>query len=179
MIDCRQANNLFDVYLDGELGGSLTTELHAHVLACDDCRLELALHKAGGDVVAADRARPQLSGDFTDRVIASWKRQRAQAPARRRIIPLWVGPAAAAAAVLALVVLTLNNSWPAQTYVDSAVIDVRPQPDVVSVYREPSAESPPGIDGTEAPDETAEPAALPEDPDASLLFELSDVLPAR
>ena len=67
MIDCRQANNLFDVYLDGELGGSLTTELHAHVLACDDCRLELALHKAGGDVVAADRAASTECGLYRSR----------------------------------------------------------------------------------------------------------------
>ena len=179
MIDCRQANNLFDVYLDGELGGSLTSELHAHVLACDDCRLGLALHRASGDVVAADRARPQLSMDFTDRVIAAWKRQRTAVAARRRIIPLWLGPAAAAAAVLALAVLTLNSSWPARTYVDSAVIDVRPKPEVVTVLTESSAEPTPVVMGTEALGEAAELPALPEDPAISPLFELSDALPAR
>ncbi len=102
MITCRDANQLFDRYLDGELPVSLQTELHAHRLSCASCQDELAMHEVCGDVIALDRREPRLSEGFTDRVLLARRHPLAGPRRRWGRIALFVGPPLAAAASIAL-----------------------------------------------------------------------------
>lgn len=70
MITCEQAQHLFDAYLNGELSASFTTELDAHRLECDACRHRLTLLEACANVVHLDTSEPQVTDDFTDRLMA-------------------------------------------------------------------------------------------------------------
>jgi anti-sigma factor RsiW len=109
MIECRQANNLIDAYLNEELSASWTAELHAHLIACPRCSRELALLDACGDVIATDRIGPVPSDGFADRVLAASREMLAQGARARRRRPFsaWAGAGLAAAAVLALMALPL------------------------------------------------------------------------
>lgn len=117
-MDCSQAKSLFNAYLDEELSGSLAAEFAAHKLQCAACRRELALLEVMGHVVATDRTAPELSADFTDRLMACAtalppaKRR----PWRRRLLYIG-GPLAAAACVL----LAVNLFQPPQKQVLSGV----------------------------------------------------------
>lgn len=99
-MQCEQARQLFDAYLDGELSPSLATELGAHRLRCADCRQALALLEVSGHILRSDRDSVQASDDFTDRLLACVD----SAPKwRRRVLnTLYVGGPLAAAAVIAL-----------------------------------------------------------------------------
>ncbi len=66
-MNCEQARNLFDAFLDQSLSGSLATEFGAHRLACNQCRRELALLEVAGHVIAADSEAPLIGDEFTDR----------------------------------------------------------------------------------------------------------------
>ncbi len=99
---CNQARNLFDVYLDGELAGSLATELAAHRVACAACRRELALMEVAGHVICVDSDGPTLSNEFSDRLLACIDEPPSGSFLRFRKVVLWTGGALAAAAVLAL-----------------------------------------------------------------------------
>src|SRR3989304_8646935 len=70
MITCQQAQNLFEGYLNDELSSTLTAEWDAHRLECPSCRHHLTLMEACGNVVRLDLSEPQVSGDFTDRLLA-------------------------------------------------------------------------------------------------------------
>lgn len=109
MIECRQANNLIDAYLNEELSASWTAELHAHLIACPRCSRELALLDACGDVIATDRIGPVPSDGFADRVLAASREMLSQGARARRRGPfsVWAGAGLAAAAVLALIALPL------------------------------------------------------------------------
>ena len=103
-MDCQQARNLFDAYLDGELSPALETELAAHRLNCPDCRHALALLEVVGHVVGADADHdPGLDDEFTHRLLGCLQQSQ---PVQR---PIWVrswfvgGSLLAAAAALALV----------------------------------------------------------------------------
>ena len=69
-MNCEQARQLFDAYLDGELNESLATELGAHRIKCSDCRRHLALMEVSGHIVASDSGLIQMDEGFTDRLIA-------------------------------------------------------------------------------------------------------------
>ncbi len=69
-MNCEQARQLFDAYLDGELNGSLATELGAHRIKCSDCRRHLALMEVSGHIVASDSGLNEMDERFTDRLIA-------------------------------------------------------------------------------------------------------------
>ena len=102
-MNCTQAQELFNTYLDGDLTGSLATEFAAHKLHCPACRRELALLEVTGHVISADTASPLLSDEFTERLLSLT----ISAPVpwyRRRRLLLRVGAPLAAAACLALVV---------------------------------------------------------------------------
>lgn len=99
---CNQARNLFDVYLDGELAGSLATELAAHRVACAACRRGLALMEVAGHVIRVDSDGPTLSDGFSDRLLACIDEPPSGSFLRFRKVVLWTGGALAAAAVLAL-----------------------------------------------------------------------------
>ncbi len=99
---CSQARNLFDVYLDGELSGSLGTELAAHRVACGACRRELALMEVAGHVIRVDSDGPTLSNGFSDRLLACMDEPSSASFLRFRKVVLWAGGGLAAAAALAL-----------------------------------------------------------------------------
>lgn len=125
-MNCKQARNLFDAYLNGELSPALETELGAHRLQCSDCRHELALLEVVGHVVGADSEdEPALDDAFTDRLIACLD-ERKVAPSRSRWRPtiLWGGGLAAAAAI---------------TIAFTALLS-RPQPQVLGVRHRTNAE---------------------------------------
>jgi hypothetical protein len=101
MINCRDAEHLFDRYLDGELSPSLTTELHAHRLHCADCQTELSILEACGDVIGLDAREPTLNGSFTDRVMMAYRVENSRRQRRWRRVAMWAGlPASLAASVL-------------------------------------------------------------------------------
>jgi len=99
-MQCHQARQLFDAYLDGELSPSLATELGAHRLSCPDCRQALALLEVSGHILRSDRDPVQAPEDFTDRLLACVD----TAPLwRKRVFnALYIGGPLAAAAVIAL-----------------------------------------------------------------------------
>lgn len=100
---CEQARQLFDTYLDGELSGSLATELGAHRVHCAECRRALALLEVSGQIIAADRAPDALGEDFSDRLLACVKPRAFPWTQRlRRRLYIAVPLAAAAVIVLAL-----------------------------------------------------------------------------
>lgn len=103
-MDCSQAKSLFNAYLDAELSGSLAAEFAAHKLQCAACRRELALLEVMGHVLATDRSAPELTPDFTDRLMACAAELPPAKPRpwRRRLLYVG-GPLAAAACVLVAV----------------------------------------------------------------------------
>ncbi len=106
-MNCDQAKNLFDAYLDGELSGPLETELAAHRLHCASCRHELALMEVAGHVISAD-ADPshRLDDGFTDRLLACIETgpDGSVHSANRR---WWIGGSALAAAAAIVIVCTM------------------------------------------------------------------------
>jgi hypothetical protein len=97
---CEEAQQLFDAYLNGELAGSLATELGAHRVECSDCRRALALMEVSGQIIASDRDPVALSSDFTERLLAC-----VETPTVSKSRVLWrrmyvAGPLAAAAVVV-------------------------------------------------------------------------------
>jgi len=91
-MNCSDAEQLFDAYLDGELGGSLRLEFDAHRLRCQTCQRKLALLEACEAVLSSAHREPDLSADFTDRVMAEITARASQRP-RRLNRPLRVAAA--------------------------------------------------------------------------------------
>ncbi len=100
-MDCKQACQLFDAYLDGELSARLATEFGAHRVRCPECRRALALLEVAGHVIGSDEDPVTLRAGFSERLLACM-----EAPGRRwrRFLPrvLYIGGPLAAAAVIAL-----------------------------------------------------------------------------
>ena len=139
MIDCDQAQNLFDSYLNDEISSSWTAELHAHAVSCGSCRRELSLLKACGDVIARDAVAPMPSANFTDSVMAATATVRGRTARRNRwrSLSVWggAGATAAAAAIMLWVtplgsvpqgrVLSENVDGPSQQTFEPALFPVR------------------------------------------------------
>ena len=70
MISCEHTQNLFEAYLNDELAPSLVMEVDAHCLDCPSCRQQLGLMEACGNVVCLDTSEPNVSNDFTGRLMA-------------------------------------------------------------------------------------------------------------
>lgn len=107
MISCEHAQNLFDAYLNDELSPHLQAELDAHRLECSICRQQLTLMEACANVVHLDADEPQVSGDFTDRLMAILEEDRSarntlQISRKLRIAGGLLGIAAAIAVVVAM-----------------------------------------------------------------------------
>ncbi len=101
-MNCQQAGNLFDAYLDGELSASLETELAAHRLQCAACRQELALLEVAGHVIAVDSdSETPLDEAFTERLLACIEPAAANA-ARIWYRRWWISGVTLAAAALAI-----------------------------------------------------------------------------
>lgn len=112
-MQCEQARQLFDAYLDGELSPSLATELGAHRLRCPDCRQALALLEVSGHILRSDRDSVRASDDFTDRLLACVETVSPWRVKAMRI--LTIGGPLAAAAVIALAFLgVFDNKGPSQ-----------------------------------------------------------------
>lgn len=109
MITCRDAQNLFDRYLDGELSASLRAELNTHRINCPDCQLDLALIETSGDVVRLDAREPALRADFTDRVMVAYRKTQQPKRFPMRRVAMWTGLPSAMAASLLLAGVWL---WP-------------------------------------------------------------------
>lgn len=100
-MNCSEAERLFDPYLDGELSGSLRLEFDAHRLRCGICQRKLAMMEACEHIVAGDHRAPQLSANFTDRVMADLIHRKVQAhTTRRRRLTIGAAVAMQAAAVI-------------------------------------------------------------------------------
>ncbi len=114
LMNCEQARNLFDAYLDGELSSAQETELGAHRIQCADCRHELALLEVIGHVVSAtDDRQPQLDDGFTDRLLACLDRPQPKTSSRyvRRLL-IGIPSLAAAAAIVLAVTLVMQKPEP-------------------------------------------------------------------
>lgn len=107
-MNCVDAEQLFDAYLDNELSGSLRLEFDAHRLRCPQCQRKLALLEACEQVLAAERT-PALSDDFTDRVMARIL-ERQNAPTVRGSGRLYVRLASAVGIAAALTLAAFF--WP-------------------------------------------------------------------
>lgn len=103
-MNCSDAEQLFDAYLDGELSGALRLEFDAHRLRCGVCQKKLAMLESFEFVVASDDRVPAVSDDFTDRVMASIG-PRPVRLARRRRLAIFSAVALQAAAVIAFAFL--------------------------------------------------------------------------
>lgn len=108
-MQCEQARQLFDAYLDGELSASLATEVGAHRVRCAECRRALALLEVGGQIMASDRDAVSLRGDFADRLLACMEAPAVRWTHRFRRTLYIAGPLAAAA-VIALAFLGVFDS---------------------------------------------------------------------
>ena len=103
-MNCEQARQLFDAYLDGELPPALATELGAHRVNCPECRQALALLEVTGHIIASDREPVILRDDFSERLLECMDTRDARWPYRLRRI-LYISGPLAAAAVIALAFL--------------------------------------------------------------------------
>ena len=128
---CRGFREVQNAYLDGELDAALTAEVHAHLLQCPECQQQVAVVRACGDVIRVDRRAPRLSGNFTDRLMASLPARYAghSAGERRRLMirrfmQLGVAPAAAAALALAAIGGWRSHHTPAAPTITPAVAGV-------------------------------------------------------
>jgi hypothetical protein len=107
-MNCQQARNLFDAYLNGELSDGLATELAAHRLQCSACRHELALLEVAGHVMSADPDDPTPPADFTRRLMACLEAPR-PVPLYRRAKLIWAAGSVMAAAACIAFVVTLHS----------------------------------------------------------------------
>jgi hypothetical protein len=105
-MNCPEAEQFFDAYLDGELAGSLRLEFDAHRLRCSACQQKLAMMEACEHILARDSRTPTLSDDFTNRVMSEIEQRRlvARRTRNRRItIAATVALQAAAVVIFAVV----------------------------------------------------------------------------
>lgn len=113
-MNCWDAEQLFDAYLDGQLSATLRLELDAHRLRCSRCRQALAMMDACVHVMAHDDP-PALSDDFTSRVMAAIGERQA-APVLLKPAQGWFTPArrriAFAAMAQAAAVVLFVSLWP-------------------------------------------------------------------
>lgn len=111
-MNCREAEQFFDAYLDGELAGSLRLEFDAHRLRCPVCQQKLAMMEACEQIIAHDARMPALSDDFAYRVMNEIRQRRVLTlhARRRRIVRAASVLLPAAAAVLLAVFWPFGSS---------------------------------------------------------------------
>jgi hypothetical protein len=124
-MNCIDAENLLDSYLDGQLNGSLRLEFEAHRLRCRRCQQTLAMMETAAHVIATDRRMPVLPDDFTERVLS----RVAARPARRlRLSPgVVAGALLAQAAAIGLFFLVRGPGGPTPP-AEPASAGLRPNP---------------------------------------------------
>lgn len=105
-MNCREAEQLLDAYLEGELSQALRLEFDAHRLRCWDCQQKLVMMEACQHILHRDAHLPGLSTDFADRVMTEIaSRESLETRARRRAWRLGMvsGVLSAAAALVAMI----------------------------------------------------------------------------
>lgn len=106
-IDCRRANELLHLRLDGELTGADADALTAHLAVCEDCSAAAAELARIADALSESLAALTPPADLEARIRASVAETVPAAPEpapRRRMAPMVWAFAAAAAVALALYV---------------------------------------------------------------------------
>jgi len=104
-MNCPQAEQFFDAYLDHELSGSLRLEFDAHRLHCPLCQQKLAMMESCEHILSSDDHSSELSEDFTERVMAEISGQPLPiARLRRRRIVIAATVLVQTAAVIGLVI---------------------------------------------------------------------------
>jgi hypothetical protein len=98
-MQCEQARQLFDAYLDGEMSSALATELAAHRVRCSDCRRALALLEVSGEIISSDRDEVSLRDDFSSRLLACMDTPQSRWRGWGRYAIYYAGPLAAAAVI--------------------------------------------------------------------------------
>ncbi len=139
-MNCHEAEQLFDAYLDGELSESLRLEFDAHRLSCPLCEQKLAILEACAHTLASDHDVPALSDDFTERVMAELRQKPVPI---RRLRRRWVAAAAianVAAAVAFLLYLALPRAGQ-----QPAVVSATGEPQEVTSLDE-ALQDPSGVD---------------------------------
>lgn len=112
-MNCSECEKLFDAYLDGHLRGSLRLEFDAHRLRCTHCQQTLAMLETIGNVLASDVQTPELSDDFTDRVVESLERPVPAKWSRPRLrLAVVAGAVLQAAAILMFALLWRSPAAP-------------------------------------------------------------------
>lgn len=124
-MNCSDCEKLFDAYLDGQLSGSLRLEFDAHRLRCPRCQQTLAMLEAVGDVIASDASIPELTDDFTERVMAQVATPRAPRAIRfpRNRLTVITSVALQVAAVLTFAVLWHNQTVDRNPPAPAPVVD--------------------------------------------------------
>ncbi len=110
-MNCSEAEQFFDAYLDSEMSGSLRLEFDAHRLRCAVCQQKLAMMESCEHILARDTRGPALSDDFTDRVMDEIEqRQVIAAHSRKRRLVITGAVVLQAAAVIVFAFL-LTSYW--------------------------------------------------------------------
>ena len=114
-MNCDTAKSLVFPYVDGELAGTLRSEMYAHLLGCDECRLivehELVFREVYVAHLRPDPAPPELR-ERVDRLIAGFRQPVVTMVPRRRRVSVW---RPAVAALLLLAVGVTGGLWLAPT----------------------------------------------------------------
>lgn len=127
-MNCSECEQLFDAYLDGQLTGSLRLEFDAHRLRCRHCQQMLAMLETVGNVIASDEPTPDLSLDFTARVLADVARPPRRLRISRRIVVVGALGLQAAAVLLLVLLVNTRASAPRSAPDFSTVWNVAGQP---------------------------------------------------
>src|SRR5207253_731506 len=110
-MDCPQALDLVDGYVDRELEASATSELNAHLAHCAACREAFDEHAALAAAIRKNASHHRAPQALRERVRASVAGERDTPPRARFTWPRWLqlgGVAAATAVVTAGLTLQLG-----------------------------------------------------------------------
>ena len=114
-MNCNEAEQFFDAYLDDELSGSIRLEFDAHRLRCPVCQQKLAMMEACEHIVARDARLPSLSDGFTERVMGAIGGQRVIKLRTRRRRLVFAAAALMQAAAVLVIAIVWTSGQPAQT----------------------------------------------------------------
>lgn len=110
-MNCSEAGQFFDAYLDGELTGSLRLEFDAHRLRCTACQQKLAMMEACEHILAGDTRGPKFSPNFTNNVMNEIRHRGLTRPLRPRRRMVYVAAGIMQAAAVIVFAFLWVNYW--------------------------------------------------------------------
>ncbi len=110
-MNCAEAEQFFDAYLDGELSGSMRLEFDAHRLHCPLCQQKLAMMEACEHIISRDGHLPELPADFGDRVMEQIERKPITARRHRRRRLMIVSAVALQVAAVIVFAVVVGGLW--------------------------------------------------------------------